>query len=130
MDDTTKQIIGSLQHRRQSLQMPLEVLAQRADLGWATVQRALGGGSNVRLDTLKAIADGLEVKLDIRMSPLASPRQIQEREARRKAKTLAGMAQANAGLEGQAVGEDVLKDVESSLVHELMAGSKKRLWAT
>ena len=131
MDDRTKQIIGSLQRRRQSLQMPLQVLAGRANLGSATVQRVLGGGEpNVRLDTLEAIAEGLEVKLDIRMSPLASPRQIQEREAQRKAKTLAGMAQANAGLESQAVSEDVRQDVEAGLVHELMAGSKRRLWAT
>ena len=128
MDDRTKQIIGSLQQRRQSLGMPLQALAKRANLGSATVQRALGGGPSVRLDTLMAIAGVLE--MDILMSPLASTRKIQEREAQRKAQTLAGVAQANAGLEGQAVSEDVRKDVEAGFVHELMAGSKRRLWAT
>ena len=130
MDDTRKQIIRSLQRRRQSLQMPLQALAKRANLGSATVQRALCGGPNVRLDTLVALVHSLGMRINVNVVEAESRQEVLEEQSKRKAHRLAGMTQASAGLEGQAVSEDVRQDVEADYVHELMAGSKMRLWST
>ena len=128
MNAVTEQIIGSLQRRRQNLGMPLQVLAKRANLGPATVQRALCAGASVRLDTLLASARGLEMTIFTAEDRLDS--EILADQAQNKTRQLAGIAQASAGLEGQAVSDEVRKDVERQITINLLAGSKKRLWAT
>ena len=122
----TRNILNELQNRRRKLGLPYKVLAKRANLGMVTVQRVLNGETGVRLDTLAAIADCLGMNFETNST--LDVNAMLERQARQKAKRLVAMAQGSAGLEGQGVGTETLHRVEDKIVHELLAGSKTRLW--
>ena len=125
---TARTLTESLERRRKGLRMPRNVLAKRANLGQATVERALSGRTSVRVDTLMALAHGLGMRIDV---GVCEPRTAMlEEQAKQKARRLAGMTQASAGLEGQAASDEVRKDVEWQLTIDLLAGSQRRLWAT
>ena len=47
----------------------------------------------------------------------------------KKARELVGMVQGTSGLESQAVGQNQIEKMISQLVHQLMAGSRRKLWA-
>ena len=50
-------------------------------------------------------------------------------QAVKKARELVGMVQATAGLESQAVAPSQIEKMIQQLVHKLMAGSRRKLWA-
>jgi hypothetical protein len=52
-----------------------------------------------------------------------------ERRAREKAEGLVGMVQGSAALEGQGLDEVVRERMIQRTVHELLAGSRRKLWA-
>ena len=122
----TRIIINELQIRRRKLGLPYKVLAKRANLSMVTVQRVLNGDTGVRFDNIAAIADCLGI--DLLANNTLDVDTILERQARQKAKRLVAMAQGTAGLEGQGVSEEVCKQAEKKLVHELIAGDKRALW--
>lgn len=122
-----KDILERLQARRRALGMPYRVLAERAGLSLATVQRALGGGANVRFDTLTMIARA--VGATVELADDLTSQAMREAEAVKKARQLAAVAQGSAALEGQAVSSDTTKAVEDRLMHELLAGPAIRLWS-
>ena len=129
----TINIINLLQNRRRQLGMPYKVLAKRANLGMVTVQRALNGETGVRFDTIAAIAECLGINFEATGTIKVHTTEVNtllEQQARQKAKQLVTIAQGSAGLEGQAVDTETLHRVEDNIVHELLAGSKKRLWVT
>ena len=127
----TNNIINVLQNRRRQLGMPYKALAKRANLGMVTVQRALNGETGVRFDTIAAIAECLGINFEaadtIKVNTI-EVNTILEQQARQKAKHLVALTQGSAGLEGQGVGIETRHRVEDKIVHELLAGSKKRLW--
>jgi transcriptional regulator with XRE-family HTH domain len=103
------------------------VLARRSGLGIATVQRALSGDGNARLDTLSGIAETLGVELGVSRSlPITTMR---ERQARLKARKLVALVQGNAALEAQAVPEPELEAMFQRTVRDLLRGSDRALWA-
>ncbi len=123
--------IKVLQNRRWQLGMPYKVLAKRANLGMVTVQRVLNGDTGVRFNTLAAIAECLGINFEATGTIKVNTTDVNtilEQQARKKAKRLVALTQGSAGLEGQGVGTDTLRQVEDKIVHELLAGSKKRLW--
>jgi predicted nucleic acid-binding protein len=52
-----------------------------------------------------------------------------ENQAQQKAEKLVSMVQGTSGLEAQAVDAKTLKKMQQQTVHELLAGSPRKLWA-
>lgn len=115
-----------LQRRRHQLGMPYEILAKRSGVSVPTLKRMLSGhDTSISSVCAVAAAMGLEMRLHSQVSAL----QMQETQARSKAKELVAMVQGTSGLEGQAVDKEKLDEMIRRTVHELMAGSKQRLWS-
>ena len=121
-----KNILSDLQARRQKLDMPYQVLARKCNLGMSTVQRVLHGQTVARLDTILTIADALGFSLHLR--PETEVNEIRLKQAREKARQLVSLSQGTAALEAQGVNDDAVKDMEEKFVHQLLAGSDRRLW--
>jgi len=84
---------------------------------WKTLLSAIFGA------ILKAL--GLTVAC---LSEIEAPR-LREEQARKKAAKLVGMVQGTSGLEAQAVDEAGVPADVGATVHELLAGSPRKLWA-
>ena len=88
-----------------------------------TTVRRLSGGQRARL----ALAVALEMRLEL--EPQADADEVLDREARRKAERLVGMVQGSSALEGQGLDEATRERMIQRTVHELRAGSKRKIWA-
>lgn len=124
--DIQKNILSELQARRLKLDMPYQVLARKCNLGMSTVQRTLNNQTVARLDTIMTIADALGFSLDLK--PKADVNEIRMKQARKKARQLVSLSQGTAALEAQGVNDDAIKNMEEKFVHQLLAGSDRRLW--
>ncbi|MBN2211296.1 MAG: helix-turn-helix transcriptional regulator [Sedimentisphaerales bacterium] len=125
-------ITEQLEQRRRDLGLPYGVLSRRSGLGVATVQRTLNGVTEARMETLSAIALALGVTVhlgvDTNVTEHITLEQMLQQRAQEKALMLAGLAQASAGLEGQAVSEKTMQQAVKELERKLLAGSKRKLW--
>ena len=122
------ELIRSLNRRREQLGMTLDALAERSGVSLPTVQRILAGDQpRASLPSVLALADALEMRLDLK--PRSDADELLDREARRKAERLVGMVQGSAALEGQGLDEATRERMIQRTVHELRAGSKRRIWA-
>ena len=108
--------------------MSRQVVARRSGVSLSTVNRVLSGDSDsASLGNVRAIAKalGLSLLLDEPSDPVA----YLEREAERKARKLVGLVQGTMGLESQGVGDSEAEEMVRRTIYELMAGSRRRLWA-
>ena len=122
------ELIRSLNRRREQLGMTLDALAERSGVSLPTVQRILAGDQpRASLPSVLALADALEMRMDL--EPRSDADEVLDREARRKAERLVGMVQGSAALEGQGLDEATRERMIQRTVHELRAGSKRRIWA-
>jgi len=108
-------------------------LARRAGVSLPTVQRLLAGRDpRPRTDILMAIAVALGVEVRLSASPGVFETQevssFREAQARAKAIRLARLVQGTMAIEAEAVGADVLEEMEEQSVHALLAGPGRRLW--
>ncbi len=127
-------ISEQFERRRARLCLPKTLAAVRADLSLATVNRLLSGRDRrLGVDTVSALAGalGLEVILGARPRVRAvwSAAAFREKIARAKAKRLVGMVQGSMALEAEGVSAEVVREMERETVHELLAGSARRLWS-
>jgi transcriptional regulator with XRE-family HTH domain len=106
--------------------MSYAVVAERSGVSLATVHRVLAG-HDASISNLLAIARALGLGLECRAE--ADVETLLEQQARRKAERLVGMVQGSAALEGQAVDPQTREQMVRQTVHELLAGSKRKLWA-
>ncbi len=121
-------MVRFLNRRRRELGVTYAALAQRSGLSVPTVRRILaGGGESASLSSVLAIARVLGVGLTF--SAESDADQFLERQAREKAERLVGMVHASCALEGQGMDEDTREQMVRRTVHELLAGSKRKLWA-
>lgn len=119
--------LKALDTRRKRLGMSRVVVARRSGVPLTTVQRILSGReSRPSLPSVLSIAEVLGASWDVDVNK--GVEEIRERQARQKAERLVGMVQATSGLEGQAVDKDTLRQMVDRTVHELLAGSRLRLW--
>lgn len=128
-----RQILSQLDRRRARLGMSKADLARRAGVSLPTVQRLLAGrDERPRTDILMAIAVALGVEVRLSESPCVfettEVSAFREAQARAKARRLARLVQGTMALEAEAVGADVLDDIEEENVHALLAGPARRLW--
>ena len=126
LDDA--QLLKNLDERRRDLGLSYEQLSKRCGVSRPTVQRVLSGRhAAASFANIVAIAESLG--LGLRFHSKVDTRDLKREQAEPKAKKLVALVQGTSGLEGQAVGE---KDVESMVeqtTHELLAGSKRKLWS-
>lgn len=123
MNITTK-----LEKRRQELGMTFEALSKRSGVAISTVKAIFKKGvENATFSKVKAIADALG--LEVEFSSEVDSYSLLHQQAERKARQLVGMVQATSGLESQAIEKSQLELMVLELVHQLMAGSRRKLWA-
>jgi transcriptional regulator with XRE-family HTH domain len=102
-------------------------LARKSGVSKPTVVRILSGGhAAAALSNVMAIAQALGMSLDL--TPRVPAEDLLREQAERKAATLVGMVQGTSGLEGQGVDRETLERMKRQTVHELLAGSRRRLW--
>ncbi|HYW79244.1 MAG TPA: helix-turn-helix transcriptional regulator [Thermoguttaceae bacterium] len=119
----------SIERRRKSLGMSRAALALRSGVSLPTVNRMLGDDiGRATFSNVSAVADALGMTVDI--VPTCSDLELQEQEARAKAKKIVKLVQGTSALETQAVDELAAQEMTQRTVHELMSGSKQRLWST
>jgi transcriptional regulator with XRE-family HTH domain len=107
--------------------MPYAALARRSGVSVTTVVRALSGENpNVSFETVLAIAAAVGLSVDFKVKTRID--ELREQQAEQKARQLIGMLQGTSGLEAQALDEETLQEMTRQTVHELLAGSPRRLW--
>ncbi len=117
-----------LDKRRQELGMTFEVLSKRSGVPVSTLKAIFKKGvEHATFANVAAIADALSV--DIEFADEVDSYEILQQQAVKKARELVGMVQGTSGLESQAVGPKEIERMISQLVHKLMAGSRRKLWA-
>ena len=119
----------SLERRRKELGMSRTALARHSGVSLPSINRMLNDGiDKATLCRVRAVAGALG--MEVAVVPTCSSLELQEREARSKAKKIVQLVQGTSALEGQAVDGPTVQDMTSKTVHELMSGSKRRLWST
>jgi transcriptional regulator with XRE-family HTH domain len=107
--------------------MSYAVLARRSGVSMPTVVRILNATTaNPGLGYVKAIAAALG--MGVSLEPKITARELLARQARQRARQLVGIVQATSGLEAQAVDDEAVREMTHQTVHELLAGSPRRLW--
>ena len=118
-----------LERRRRKLGISRPLLAQRSDVSLPTVTRILTGDLNhASVANVRAVAAAMGVELAVEAT--ADIHELQEREALAKATKIVQLVQGSSGLEGQAVDPETYQRMTNQTTHELMAGSRRRLWAS
>lgn len=120
-------LLDRLEVRRKQLRMSYPALAKRSGLSVATVRRILANHyDRASFSNVAAVARALGVEFALR--PMVPEYTFVEQQAHEKARRLVGLVQASSGLEAQAVDEATVNRMVSQTVHDLMAGSRSRIW--
>ena len=121
-------VFQSLDRRRRELGMTYATIAARSGVSLPTVQRILSGDHpNATFANVDAIARVLEMTIASQAQMPAD--ELRERQAAKRARELVGLVQATSALEGQALDGDAVERMVRQTVHELLAGSPRKLWA-
>lgn len=108
--------------------MTFEALSRRSDVPVSTLKAIFKKGvEHATFANVIAIAGALGVEIDI-TSELDSY-ELMHRQAVKKARKLVGHVQGTSALESQGVGAGQVEKMVQQLVHTLMAGSSRKLWA-
>ena len=117
----------SLKSRRLSLGMSYSVVAARSGVSEPTVKRILGGRiAEASFANVVAVAQALGASLGVEG---IAPEELCRQQARRKAEQVARLVQVTSALESQAVDAAAYSQLVERSYHQLMAGSKRRLWS-
>ena len=117
-----------LDTRRQELGMTFEALSKRSGVPVSTLKAIYKKGvEHATFANVAAIAEALGV--DIEFANEMDSYELLHQQAVKKARELVGMVQATSGLESQAVAQSQIEKMVQQLVHKLMAGSRRKLWA-
>jgi transcriptional regulator with XRE-family HTH domain len=112
---------------RSALGMSYSVLAARSGVSEPTVKRILGGRlQEASYANVSAIAAALGAPLGLGQ---ADPDELCRQEARRKAERIARLVQGTSALENQAVDRASYDRLVERSYHELLAGSRRKLWS-
>lgn len=117
--------IQRLKMRLKQLGMTYDMVAQRGRTSRATVERFFRGQS-VGLKQADRIAQALGVTFQL--TPLVDVQKMLEQQGEKKARQLVAQVQGTSALEQQAVPEDEAEAMIRQTKHQLLAGSKRRLW--
>jgi transcriptional regulator with XRE-family HTH domain len=121
-------LFEKLENRRRVLGLSQSALAERSGVSLPTVQRILSGHNPAAsFENTLAIAQVLGMQLDV--VPVIPAREVLEQQARKKAERLVRMVQGTSALEAQGVSARHIGQMIKKTVQELLAGSRRRLWA-
>lgn len=121
-------LFEKLENRRRELGLSQSALAERSGVSLPTVQRILSGHSPAAsFENTLAIAQVLGMQLDA--VPVIPTHKVLKAQARKKAERLVRMVQGTSALEAQAVSARHIAQMIKKTVQELLAGSRRRLWA-
>lgn len=121
-------LFEKLESRRRELGISQSALAERSGVSLPTVQRILTGHSPAAsFENTVAITQTLGMQLDV--VPIVPAQEVLEQQARKKAERLVGMVQGTSALEAQAVSSRHIGQMIKKTIQELLAGSRRRLWA-
>lgn len=127
MSTTLSTSIDLLTRRRRALGMSFASLADRSGVSEPTVKRILGGHlGEASFANVAAVAQALGVFFDLEESDVD---ELCRRQARKKAEQVARLVQGTSALESQAVDSETYRRLVEKSYHELLAGSKRRLWS-
>ena len=116
-----------LRHRREALGMSFGVLAARSGVSEPTVKRILGGQrAEASFSNVAAIVQALGASFGM---DEVDTEELCRQQARRKAEHIARLVQGTSALESQAVDAAAYHQLIERSYHQLMAGSRRRLWA-
>jgi transcriptional regulator with XRE-family HTH domain len=116
-----------LDMRRQELGMTFEALSKRSGVPVSTLKAIFKKGvEHATFANVAAIADALGV--DIEFADEVDSYELLHQQAVKKARELVGMVQGTSGLESQAVAQNQIDMMIQQLIHQLMAGSRRKLW--
>jgi len=126
MPEKVATITDRLDARRRELRMGYAVLAKRSGVSVPTIVRTLSGSNpNASFESVLAIADALGMLIQFQKT---SAGKMLEEQAERKANQLLSIVQGTSALEAQGLDVAAARDMKRQLVHELRAGSPRRLW--
>ena len=112
---------------RAALGMSYSVVSSRSGVSQPTVKRIFGGHiSEASFANVMAVANALGASLDVAET---DPDELCRRQARRKAEQVARIVQGTSALESQAVDANSYSRLVEKSYHQLLAGSKRKLWA-
>ena len=127
MTTTLSISIDRLTSRRKALGMSFASLAARSRVSEPTVKRILGGHfAEASFANVAAVAEALGSSLGLNET---DPEELRRQQARRKAEEVARLVQGTSALESQAVDAQTYNRLIEKSYHELLAGSKRRLWS-
>ena len=116
-----------LNSRRVALGMSHAVVAARSGVSEPTVKRILGGHiAEASFANVVAVAEALGASLGV---DEVAPEELCRQQARRKAEQVARLVQGTSALESQAVDAATYSQILERSYHQLMAGSRRRLWS-
>jgi transcriptional regulator with XRE-family HTH domain len=108
--------------------MTYAMVAARSGVSLPTVQRILSGQHpNATFVNVNAIARALD--MTIASQPQTPADELRERQAAKRARELVGLVQATSALEGQALDTAAVERMIRQTIHELLAGSPRKLWS-
>jgi transcriptional regulator with XRE-family HTH domain len=118
-----------LEHRRHALGISKTQLARHSGVSFDTLCQVLGGQiDSVTVANIQAVLSALGAELTV--STVCTSYNLRRRQAIAKAEKIMAMVQGTSALEGQAVDSELRQDMVQRTADELMAGSRRRLWAT
>ena len=127
-DLSLHEIAVELERRRKALGISRQLLAQRSGVSLPTVARILSSSvENSTFANLRSVARALGMDFEIKST--ANAQEFAEQQAYTKAKKIARLVQGSSALESQAVDNETYHQIISQTTHELMAGSRRRLWS-
>lgn len=121
-------LFENLETRRRELGISQAALAELSGVSLPTVHRILSGhGSAASVENIMAITRVLG--MDLEAVPLFETQEILEQQARKKAEKLVRMVQGTSALEAQGISARQIGQMIKKTIQELLAGSRRRLWA-
>ena len=125
---TRQPLFEKLENRRRELGLSQSALAERSGVSLPTVQRILSGHSPAAsFENTLAIAEVLGMQLDA--VPVIPAKELLKQQAHKKAERLVRMVQGTSALEAQGVSARHIGQMIKKTMQELLAGSRRRLWA-
>ena len=119
--------LDALDKQRRALKMPLDVLAERANLSRATVCRILKEKrTSSSLQSVLAIAGVLGAEVELR---LQDPEELVEQKVQERAKKIVRMVQGTMALESQGLTDpNHLDQLVKIAAKEIRARPRRQLW--
>ncbi len=113
--------------RRKALGMSFPSLAARSGVSQPTIKRIFAGHmGEASFANVAAVANALGLSLELEES---NADELLQQQARKKAEQVARLVQGTSALESQAVDGQTYQRLVEQTYHELLAGSKRKLWS-